>query len=148
MWSGLHHMASEQYAVMHSGHAHPFSGVMVIVRLSIIAARPRDRAGVIRWHEPVPGRLLHAQFPVADGQYFDVMSCYNKHVSSGSDAASQELREQVWQSLYQTMQACARRNLLLIGMDVNSPITPMSPWIGASCPTVRQKASHDQRRAT
>ena len=139
----LSHVQDETYAVVHSGDGTPYAGVMIIIKQSSVIAQGIKIQNALRWDEPVPGRLLHVQIALARNQYADILTCYQKRCADGSDTTSLRLREQIWQSLYEVMHRCSKRNILLAGMDVNTPITKLQPWIGPSCPSTRLRSSND-----
>ena len=100
-WSSTREFTLEhrgkRYAVVNSGDASVFAGVMIIVDLQVIAVPNKKKMDAIRWEEPVRGRLLHMQIPLATHQYADLITCYQKRCASGSEEGSTHVRDHVWQ---------------------------------------------------
>ena len=133
---------NHELAIIHSGNDTVHAGVMIIIDLTLL-----DMAGkkydLIRWSDPIPGRLLHVQLPLQSHQYADLIACYHKRCASGADEASHLTREQTWEQLYLVMSRCSQRNYFLAGIDLNLPLTTLLPWIGTSCPPARHQKHHD-----
>ena len=105
-----------------------FAGVAVALRKSLV------KGGVVRSAEIVPGRLLHVRI---SGVHYgiDILSCY-QHVISSRESQNKTAakREQIWTALGRCLSTLPRRNILILGGDLNCSARPQTHVAGPCAP--------------
>ena len=98
------------------------AGVMIWVRKSLTS--PKE----IKYEAIVPGRLLRVRFPL--GQQYVSAICIYQCAWHNKDPKLVQKRHGIWQALDRCVRSVPQRELLIAGGDLNTQVSPQSPYVG------------------
>ena len=113
-WRGSSQFETAEWVVVGTGTTGDrAAGVAVLVRRALAPA------SLIRFHEVVPGRLLHVRIPLAHNS-LDVV-CVYQHVWRGTQSSLEntQTRADLLHKLRNCLHALPKRNLLVVAGDFN-----------------------------
>ena len=126
-WSFTNLFDVPKYCVIHAGAAdHRLQGCAILIRKTLAEVTALHWAPILARH------LLHVRFPL-QGKHVDVLCGYQFSWSFVGGRGSLE-RQWVWIQLDTTIAGLPRRNVLILGGDVNTSARPLHSNFGPTVP--------------
>ena len=124
---------------MHSGASdHQYQGCAILIKKSLAEVT------ALRWAPVIAGHILHVRFPL-HGKHVDVVCVYQFSWSYAGDAEPlRTKRERIWTRLDRLLSSLPRRNILIMGGDMNTSAKPYSSSFGPSTRRSRCPQPHQQ----
>ena len=121
-WRYSNEWMDPHWMYLHTGcSTQPGAGIMLLISTSVCTHHD------LRWHEVVPGRLVHVQIRLRQ-RCLDVIACY-QHTHSGTHA-KQAARREWWSCLDRYLGTLPKRHVLLMAGDFNCRLLALKGLVG------------------
>ncbi|CAE7293615.1 unnamed protein product [Symbiodinium microadriaticum] len=117
---------------------HRYAGVAIFVSSKVAEANQ------VAYHSIIPGRILHVRC-VKPRVTLDLIAGYQHVWQAGKKDVVTKQRHTFWNKLGKLLHDLPVRNLLLMGMDLNSGIKPLPGLIGVNAQILRELEAADAR---
>ena len=121
-WRYSNEWMDPHWMYLHTGcSSQPGAGIMLLISNSVCTHHD------LRWHEVVPGRLVHVQIRLRQ-RCLDIIACY-QHTFSGTKV-KQAARQEWWSCLDRYLGTLPKRHVLLMAGDFNCRLPTLKGLVG------------------
>ena len=121
-WRYSNEWMDPHWMYLHTGcSSQPGAGIMLLISNSVCTHHD------LRWHEVVPGRLVHVQIRLRQ-RCLDIIACY-QHTYSGTKV-KQAARQEWWSCLDRYLGTLPKRHVLLMAGDFNCRLPTLKGLVG------------------